>query len=277
MDESQTSELRGLLLHKLPASRAEELENLLLLDSEFGLCLESEENDLLDDFARGHLSAEDAVLVEKYFLATPDGQRRLEFAKSLSRVAASTSFKRTEVVRRFPNFLRAPVFAIGLAAILALSSLGIVYLRRQPTQTQVVDKKQTVQSRPASPSRVATPSLEENAAASFAIVLLNESRRGAEEKVYVIPPGVKRVQIQCEVPISNLSGEFGIVVRNEAGEKITNLNGLKARVTAGVGYVEGTIPSDQLKSGRYSASVYTAANQSGRIVAYDFAVKLSQN
>ncbi len=191
MDEAQTSELRDLLLHRLPAARAEELENQLLLDSEFGLSVESEETDLLDDFARGHLSREDAELVKTYLLATPEAERRLDFARSLSKVGTSTPLVRKGIVRRYPSFLRAPAFSIGLAASLALLSIAIVYLRRQPSHPELApDQKQAAQTRLAPPSRATTSSPDDNAAHSFAIVLLNENRRGAQEKVYVIQHGV---------------------------------------------------------------------------------------
>src|ERR1700688_1321566 len=137
MDETQTNGLRDLLLHKLPASRAEELENQLLLDSEFALRLESEENDLLDDFARGHLSVEDAELVKRHLLATPEAERRLDFARSLAPVGPATRRVRKGIVRNYPRLLRAPAFSIGLAASLALLCLAIVYLRRQPAHPEV--------------------------------------------------------------------------------------------------------------------------------------------
>ena len=271
MDESQTSEFRYLLLHKLPPARAEELENRLLLDGEFGLLLESEENDLLDDFSRGHLSAEDAALVERYLLGTPDAQCRLEFAKSLSEVATSSSTHRRRFAREFTDLLRTPAFGIGLAACMALLALAI-FLRRQPAQPEAAhDQKQAAPPLPV-PIERHPPSTDGDIAQSFAIVLLNENRRGAQQRTYTIPSGVKRVRIQCEIPASNSSSYFAIVIRDEAGNHLADFDGLEANA-AGVQYLEVAVPSNQMKSGEYSASVYAAANPTRPIVAYDFVVK----
>ena len=274
MDEVQTSELRDLLLHKLPAARATELENRVLLDSEFGSRLESEENDLLDDFSRGRLSAQDTNLVETYLLATPDAQRRLEFAKSLSQVTASSALH----PGGFSGLLRTPVFSIGVAASVALLALATFSFWWQPAQREVAhDQKQPAQTPSAPPSPVTQSPRSNNTAESFAIVLLNENRRGTLQRTYPIPPGVKLVQIQCEIPVMNSSSKFAVVIRDEAGNHLADLNGLVSHEASGVQYVEVAIPSNQMKSGRYSATVYLDANRAASIAAYDFTVKLSRH
>jgi len=74
--------LSRYLLGSLPAEEAERLDELSVTDDEFAARLNEAENDLVDAFARGELSAEAAEQFKKAYLSTPGRREKVRFAET---------------------------------------------------------------------------------------------------------------------------------------------------------------------------------------------------
>lgn len=83
--EPKDEALSRYLLGSLPPEEAEHLDELSVVDDEFALRLDAMENDLVDAFARGDLSAEALERFQKFYLSSPRRQEKVEFAKTLLR------------------------------------------------------------------------------------------------------------------------------------------------------------------------------------------------
>lgn len=71
------------LLGSLPAEEAERLDELSVTDDDFAARLNETENDLVDAFARGELSAEAAEQFKQAYLSTPGRWEKVRFAETL--------------------------------------------------------------------------------------------------------------------------------------------------------------------------------------------------
>jgi hypothetical protein len=70
------------LLGSLPAEEAEHLDELSVTDDDFAARLNEAENDLVDAYARGKLSAETAEQFDKVYLSTPGRCEKVRFAET---------------------------------------------------------------------------------------------------------------------------------------------------------------------------------------------------
>ncbi len=67
----------------LPADEAEHLDELSVTDDDFAAELSAAENDLVDAFVSGELSATDAAQFKAAYLSSPRGREKVRFAESL--------------------------------------------------------------------------------------------------------------------------------------------------------------------------------------------------
>lgn len=74
------------LLGELPEAEQTWFEQRSFQDVEFSEMLSAVENDLIDDYVRGELSASDRERVERHFLASPRRLKRVEFARAFLQV-----------------------------------------------------------------------------------------------------------------------------------------------------------------------------------------------
>src|SRR5688572_16095869 len=75
--------IRSYLLGALKQTHAEQLEERMLRDDAFVERVQVVEDELVEDFARGALSAGDKAHFEKHFLTTPKRQRKLMLVRAL--------------------------------------------------------------------------------------------------------------------------------------------------------------------------------------------------
>jgi hypothetical protein len=278
MDEVQSTELRDLLLHRLSADRAEQLEDQLLLDTDLARRLEAEENDLIDDCARGLLQPEDATLIERHILTTPDAERKLNFALALTQHKDGERASPAQFLDHVASLLRVPVVAIGLGTCLALLIIGLFSARRQSELLQArTNRPPLTESSPGKAQTAGGAGSEQNAGAAFAIVLLQNTVRGVMKPAFAIPNGVTQVRIECEVPASDSSTLFELVVRDETDKHIAGSYRLSPREASGVRYVEGALSVADLKTGKYTAMVFPGGNRAAGVVSYSFAIQLARH
>jgi hypothetical protein len=274
MNEIPGATLRELLLRKLPAAEAEQLENRLLEDGEMADRLELEETDLLDDYARGLLSQQDRALVEKYLLATPTSGQRLAFATALSQLTNTGPTLATEKPRQFFSFFRSPVFAFGLAACLLALFGTAVHFWRVRRSNAVTSTTPVATDKPSPPPSVAQPSaVPSPTAAPFTIALLVANARGPQIPSFALPSTVRLLRVQCEVPKTDPTARFRMVLENAYRGIIGSEDQLSTRESAGIHYVEITFPANKMSSGQYSVYVFSQADPSSPLQSYTFALQ----
>ena len=120
--------LRGYLLGRLAPESRESVERRLFSDDRLfweRLCLV--EDELVDQYARGELGAEDAASFERDFLVTDERRARLDLARALREYVAT----RRESPRRAWDWLRnplpSPAWAVAAAAALLLAFPAVVW------------------------------------------------------------------------------------------------------------------------------------------------------
>ncbi len=269
MTETPEGTLRNLLLHRLSAEQSERLEERLLLEEQLADQLEAEETDLLDDFTRGRLSAEDAARVERYLLASADASRRVAFARALSRMRDP---ELPQVAKRtFSSRLLIPEVAFGAAACLLVIGLTVLHL----WQKQNADR-----ARAGASTAVAAPAISPQSSSQnkrtlpFAIVLLADKERGGQLPRFAIPSDIQQVEIQCEIPAGNADSEYRLILTDASGNAVTVAKNLRPEESSGVLYVEGTADAARLGPGEFSVSIFPEGSTSA-VASFQFAVQRS--
>lgn len=137
MDELE--QLRKYFLGELRIEKEEEIERRLILDAEFEKDLIAAENDLVEEYLDGVLSAEEAGLFANNYLITPERKKNVEFVADLREYTKSraidTAISVTESKDHFGGRLRL-AFSTVPAAIYAaclllfvIAAAGYLWLR----------------------------------------------------------------------------------------------------------------------------------------------------
>ncbi|MGB8377537.1 MAG: hypothetical protein WCE70_03585, partial [Rhodanobacteraceae bacterium] len=91
--------LRNWLLHRLADAETSALEQRLLLDGEFLARVEEAEYDLIDDYARDRLDADERLAVETHLLGSAAGRQRASVAQALAQMREPQPIMQTESAR----------------------------------------------------------------------------------------------------------------------------------------------------------------------------------
>ncbi|HEY0432090.1 MAG TPA: hypothetical protein VGC61_09735 [Pyrinomonadaceae bacterium] len=142
------------LLGELPEEQQVEIEDRAFSDKDYLASITAVENDLIDEYAGGELSAADRQRFESRFLASAERRKRVEFAKALRTFVSESAGLEKKAVHDAPRwswrdsiyaFLSglnpAARFAFAGAAILVIAAAAWLFvetlrLRRQVTQLQ---------------------------------------------------------------------------------------------------------------------------------------------
>ena len=142
------------LLGELPEEQQVQIEDRAFSDKEYLATITAVENDLIDEYVRGELSATDQQRFENRFLASAERRKRVEFAKALRTVVSESPAPEKKVIQTAPGWswresLYAFLNGLNPAARLAFVAAAIVIvvgaallfvetlrLRRQVTQLQ---------------------------------------------------------------------------------------------------------------------------------------------
>ena len=142
------------LLGELPEDQQVQIEDRAFSDKEYLATITAVENDLIDEYVRGELSATDRQRFETRFLASAERRKRVEFAKALRTVVSESTVTEKKAVQETRRWTwRESLYAffggLNLAARLALVATAILFvavaawlfvqtqrLRHQVTQLQ---------------------------------------------------------------------------------------------------------------------------------------------
>src|SRR6185295_972701 len=87
------------LLGELPEEQQVEIEDRAFSDKDYLATITTVENDLIDEYVRGELSAADQKRFENRFLASAERRKRVEFAKALRTVASEIPAPEKNIVQ----------------------------------------------------------------------------------------------------------------------------------------------------------------------------------
>jgi len=121
------------LLGELPEEQQVEIEDRAFSDKDYPAGITTVENDLIDEYVRGELSAADRQRFETRFLASAERRKRVEFAKALRNVVSESTAPEKKVihdVRRWSwrDSLYAFISGLNPAARLAFVAATILLI-----------------------------------------------------------------------------------------------------------------------------------------------------
>src|SRR3954471_23370769 len=85
------SELRRYLLGDLSQAEHLQVEERLFLESGYFQLLQSAEDDLIDEYVYGELSADEQERFRQHFLSDPDRTKDIRFARALKRYISTNA------------------------------------------------------------------------------------------------------------------------------------------------------------------------------------------
>jgi len=138
------------LLGELTEEQQVEIEDRAFSDKDYLTSITAVENDLIDEYVRGELSATDRQRFESRFLASAERRKRVEFAKALSTVVSESAAPEKTAVRdvqrwswrdslyAFLNGLNPAARLVFVAAVLILIvGAGWLFIQTQRLRRQV--------------------------------------------------------------------------------------------------------------------------------------------
>jgi hypothetical protein len=230
--------------------------------------LELAEEDLIEDYLAGDLSAEDRESFERVYLSTPGHRRRVDLVRRLTAIssastqgaAETTAPRAAATVLTFPR-RRWAVYAGLAAAASVLITAGVVWMR----SAQVDDGGRVAQapaiSAPESPGVAPAPPTP--APVLFAVALSPIQVRGAAESAaVVIPPGTDLLELRLEgESVARPPDGWRVSVRTVAGESIWEGADVGGDAPSGV-VARVRIPASRLPVDDYVLSL-SAADAAG--------------
>jgi len=145
LDSRLDSKIRDYLLGVLPEAEQNPLEERVLTDESIFSHILIQEDELIDDYLQGVLSKRDKQAFEKHFLVAPERQKKMSFARALSKSIATLDATQKQsgldwVLQSIRGFWPSPASLprYALAAIVLLLGIGFAWvnLRLQVLQNE---------------------------------------------------------------------------------------------------------------------------------------------
>lgn len=230
----QDKGIREYLLGRFTPEDGERLEERLMTDGEIYQELLVAEDELVDQYVAGQLSDSDTQSFETYFLATPERQQKLRFARSLKKyikltaegdwiatASDSEAASNTSVISPAPArkglswWPPRPIlsYSLAAAAVLVLLFVGVSVIRNLNRPAQGPGKVLAVELVP------------------------GVTRSDGGIRQITITPDTATVQLQLRIP-NDLSYEtYRGVLQTIGGDEITRLNDLHRDPSANGGVI----------------------------------------
>lgn len=247
MIETTDETLRRWLLHRLPRGEAEALEQRLLTDEDFGERVRAAETDLLDDYVRDDLAADERPIAAERFTSTARDRLRVRIARALARIA-----------RRSPRELGgarhrrhgAPEIAPGSrrrARVRRIAAIGIV-ASACALAVAVVGLNQRMTSLAPPRTQVETT-----------ITLLADSQRGEHIQSVALPASAGTVRLQAEVDQGDVDGSdphkrYTLSI-DDAGRTVFSAERIGVREAGPYRFVEVVFDAQKLAPGSHRVQV----------------------
>jgi len=273
--------IREYLLGRLDldSELVESIDEQILTDPKFSISVDVIEDEIIEEYLEGSLSAEDMRAVERHFLRPPERQRKLKTARLISRYFKAESpkqparprslFRAFRIGQVLPSFRTCVEIAASVAFV--ISTLVIWNQRRVLDIAIKQMNQQLVQERER--SAAANQQLQ-SALHSLqpAITMLNLIRPGRQRGEMEIPevkmnPGIKTLHV--EVALSSWApGKYRVELRH-AERTVWSRDDVDVTGVSGGAVLRVDIPAEILLQGKYELSVIPSG---GDPISYLFSV-----
>ena len=291
---------RQFLLGQLSPEEQGRIEELAFEDRDTFEFIESVENDLIDDFIQGDLSADEAKLFETHFLSLPGRRKNLKVSQMLQ-----LHFSEAEVVAHQKKFslpgwfthenvwLRRIATAVAALALI-IFAVWIINRARSARQSTPI---QAGPDRPAanpSPDLKVSPSLESTQTpayvenkpksvtpekpkktAAFAVLLPSSSPRGGDG-VQQLPfaHNTSTMPIDLALITQRNFPMYEVTLENEAGTVLHHWSNLKSEQLTSGKALRVEVPVSLLKRQEFYRFVVSGVSTKTEVIArYPFEIK----
>lgn len=289
---------RQFLLGQLPPEEQGRIEELAFEDRDTFAFLESAEDDLIDEFIQGDLSADEEQQFKSHFLSQPGRRTNLEISRLLQLHfnRAAPVKKRFSLVRWFREqniWLQIPVTAaaaVGLAIFALLVSNRIRPRQSEPIQAgserPVVIPSPSVEI---SPSHIPTPSPahtenkpkgatpeRQKRATAYALLSPSSAVRSEGVQELKLPSDVPSVTVELALITRRNFSSFEVALENDPGKVLQRWPDLKAERLRSGKALQIEVPVALLKSGdlyRFVVSGVSVKAEPEVVARYPFAVQ----
>lgn len=227
MNQFNDQQIRDRLLHRLDAVQSDGIDECLFTDETFADRVGDVRYDLLDDYARGNLSADERALVERHLLSTPTDRHALRVAAALAGIGRAEhrgDHRRphAEHVRSHSRTRRVAWFA----AALAIGAVALLSYDR-------------IMRRPENPTDISTlPTM----------TLLASAQRGDGKNTFDLPAHAHQMRLQVEVDAPTTKTRFTVSIA-DSGHVVFTARGLEPRTSGPYRFVEIALPAPVLGPG----------------------------
>jgi hypothetical protein len=226
------ADLRAYLLGQTTEANAERVEIRALDDEDFFATIQSVEDDLFDDYARGSMTdAERSLFLAKYGA----DRDRLRVAHAL---AARTARPRAVWWQAAPRYWMAAVAAVLLAAV------GFPLL---------IKSRSTPQDRSTPSVAVSTPAVRP--APLTLLLTLGSLRSAASSAETRLPASAATLQLRVRLDPADTSDSYAMELRSDRGVTVWRADALHASAVDGDLILAGDVPAASLQSASYELTV----------------------
>jgi tetratricopeptide (TPR) repeat protein len=133
--------IREYLLGRiLDEKTLEGMEDLLFSDDDFCTKAEILEDELINDYVFGNLSANDYASFEKTLENNKERRLKVQVTQALKeKVSVKTLEEKTTIFDSIKAFFRSPIYAGGFALLLIAALIGTVFLIRSPKNDELAE------------------------------------------------------------------------------------------------------------------------------------------
>lgn len=289
------------LLGDLPEQEQVRLEDRAFSDREYMQIILAAENDLIDEYVRGELSATERRQFEQRFLASAERRRKVEFARALAQFTeAQSAHRETEPAsQRWWESLRVffgslnPVVQFSLATAALLLAIGLpwlvvqtVRLRTQVAQLQAQRQSsaqvEELQRQLAEQQRQNQDLASQLKAQQQQLAQLQEqqpetpttkpvfaslfllpglSRGEAQKPQLTIPPNANQARLQIGLERGDDYKRYAVELRTLNGRELARRTNLVAHTGRAGQEVILVLSADKLSAGEYELALHGISDE----------------
>lgn len=266
--------LAAYILGNLSEAAETRLEDEYLTDESAREKLLIVEDELVDAYIEDHLTADERKQLESRFLASPQGQRKLELTIALMGLASEpTQESHPIVIQPEPrHFFGRTIRWVAIAATLVCAI--VLWNRLKPTGSDSAnsrsgrDGEQTSRTSVTPPSRSNLPPV--------ASIILNPVTRNVDKlERLTIPAATVEVKIQLNLETANHK-TYKATILNRGEKEVWSGQGLQSRVFKGGAAIDLDVPAASLNGGEYTLLLRPDKNGAHPIAEYAFTVEKGQ-
>ncbi|MBS1811292.1 MAG: hypothetical protein JST84_24220 [Acidobacteria bacterium] len=284
---------RQYLLGELTEAELAAMQQDIFSDQEKFYQLCEIEDRLLDDYARGALTAEQQRRFEQRYVSNPARRRRVEFAQAMAREfqretkespASSVVFRRWQSVwqgvRASVHTPRLAVSAAIIVVILLLISTAWLWMEREGLHQKVAQLEgqpspsaaalavptsptPTISATP-TPTALPSPSVRDMRVVNLTVLALalRSEKPGTETKL-VLPREAEQVRLHIQLPAQPYK-QYAVRLQDAQAQEVFSQGKVKARSEKGTRIIVVTIPVQRLQPGTLVLTIEGLADNGER-------------